>query len=305
MKKIIFSLILVFALVFLASCGAKGGDIMDFEPSHPGAYEDSVVDKENSVEIGSGSLADADQKIIKTVYETVETEVYDDFITALRAAVSEAGGYIASSNYNGGGIYNSATNRRASFEIRIPAEGLGGFTDAVGGIGAVTYYEESASDVTLTYVDITSRISVLEAEEAALLSILARAESTADILTIRSSLSDVQSELASLRAQKKVIDDKVAYSTVNLTLREVKRVSVAKPGFFEEIGNEFTDSLEDIGSGFRGFFVWLIGDSLYILLVCAVLFGVFLLARLAVRRIKVLRANKNAKGEKGESKGDS
>lgn len=302
MKKIILAVLLILTVAFCASCGAKGGDMEAMDPSYPGAYEDSVTDKEGSIELGGGSYSDAEQKIIKTVYETVETESYDEFIEKLGAAVTEAGGYIASSNYTGGGVYNSLTDRRASFEIRIPAGALGSFTAAVDGIGAVTYYEESAKDVTLTYVDITSRISVLEAEEEALLSILSRAQSTADLLTVRSSLTEVQSELASLRAQKKVLEDKVAYSTVHLTLREVNRVKTASPGFFEEIGDEFADSLEDLGEGFRAFFVWLIGDSLYILLVGAIAVGAFFLLRAVIRRIRASRAKKSAEksGEKSE-----
>ena len=252
-----------------------------------GALEDTV-----------GSLAtSSDKKIIKTVRETVETENYDKFIDDLRSAVTSAGGYIASSHYYGGGIYDSRANRSASFEIRIPADALENFNGSVGGFGAVTYYEESANDVTLSYVDITSKIAVLEAEEAALLSILSRAETTADILSVRSSLASVQSDLASLRAQKTVIDDKVAYSTVNMTLREVKRVTTTDQSFLEEVGEEFSDSLEDIGEDLRAFFVWLIGDSLYILLVCPIAVGVFFILRAIVRRIRATRVKKTAKND--------
>ena len=304
MKKILIAFILIAALIFLASCGGKGG--VDLAPSVPGdigdmEYSDEVLpDKE--VSLGGGSLVNADQKIIKNVYETVETEKYDEFIESLREAVAAAGGYISSSNYSGGGIYSSQNSRRATFEMRIPAERLGDFTGVVDGLGVVTYYEESATDVTLTYVDVVSKISVLEAEETALLSILASAKNTSEILAIREPLSDVQSSLASLRSQKKVIDDRVAYSTVRLALREVKSVSAAEPGFFEEIGDEFMDSLEDIGGGFRGFFVWLIGDSLYILLVGAVATGAFFALRAIIRRIISTRVKKKAKNAENTDK---
>ena len=300
-KKILLAILMITSVLLLASCG-RGGDV--YEPSYPNdmEYSDEVLpDKDGSLGTGD-SLVDADHKIIKTVYETVETESYDEFIEGLREAVTAAGGYISSSNYSGGGIYSTQANRRATFEMRIPAERLGNFTGTVEGLGAVTYYEESARDVTLTYVDVTSKISVLEAEEAALLSILANAKTTSEILAIRNSLSEVQGDLASLRAQKNVIDDRVAYSTVNLTLREVKRVSVAEPGFFEEIGDEFSDSLDDLGDGFRAFFVWLIGDSLYILLVGAIAVGVFFILRGVIRRIKATRVNKKVGKEQKTEK---
>lgn len=289
---------MVFSLAFLASCAMGGAYDAEEVPGYSNG-----ADKEYYPDYGGGALEDtvgslatsSDKKIIKTVRETVETENYDKFIDDLRSAVTAAGGYIASSNYYGGGIYSNRTNRSASFEIRIPADALESFNGSVGGFGAVTYYEESANDVTLSYVDITSKITVLEAEEAALLSILAKAETTSDILAIRSSLSSVQSDLASLRAQKTVIDDKVAYSTVNMTLLEVKRITPSEQSFLEEVGEEFSDSLEDIGEDLRAFFVWLIGDSLYILLVCAIAVGVFFIIRAIVRRIRATRVKKTDK----------
>lgn len=295
-KRLILTLILVLALVFTVSCGSGdndyGADRGDYEADWSGG---AFGDKNEST--GESLVGESNRKIIKTVTETVETEDYDGFIDSLRDAVSAAGGYIANSSFTGGGIYSQATNRRASFEIRIPAERLSEFTDAVDGIGAVTYYQEGVNDVTLTYVDISSKISVLEAEEAALLDILSKAATTSDLVAIRTSLTDVQSELASLRGQKQVLDDKVSYSTVNLTLREVARVKAAEPSFLEEIGGNFAESLENIGDGFRAFAVWLIGDSLYILLVGGALVGVLFLARYLLRRVHTTRVKKTEECE--------
>ena len=301
-KRIILAALLALTLLFCVSCGgamkgdAYAPDAPSLESGGDGWGGGAFGDKEevnDSLADSSTSVA-PDRKIIKTVNQTVETEEYDKFIDELRSAVSAYGGYVSNSSYNGGGIYNEYSTRRASFEIRIPAERLDEFTAAVGGLGAVTYYQEWTNDVTLSYVDITGKISVLEAEEAALLAILAKAETTADLIAIRESLTDVQGNLASLRAQKKVLDDKVAYSTVNLTLREVKRVQSADIGFLEEVGNEFSDSLEDIGYGFRSFFVWLIGDSLYILIVCAVATAAFFVLRAIIRRLVATRVKKKA-----------
>lgn len=302
-KRIILAALLAFALLFCVSCGgAMKGDA--YAPDAPtldsggdgwggGAFGDKE-EANDSLTDSSISVA-PERKIIKTVNQTVETEEYDKFIDELRAAVTAFGGYVFNSSYSGGGIYNEYSARRASFEIRIPAERLDEFTAAVDGLGAVTYYQEWTNDITLSYVDITGKISVLEAEEAALLAILAKAETTADLIAIRESLTEVQGNLASLRAQQKVLDDKVAYSTVHLTLREVKRVQATDIGFLEEVGNEFSDSLEDIGYGFRSFFVWLIGDSLYILMACAIATVAFLVLRAVIKRIVATRVKKRAK----------
>ena len=75
----------------------------------------------------------------------------------------------------------------------------------------------------------------------------------------------------------------------------------AELGFFEEIGNEFSDSLEDIGEGFRGFFVWLIGDTLYILIVCAIATAAFFVLRAVIRRIRPARVKKKAEKDAEKS----
>ena len=62
-------------------------------------------------------------------------------------------------------------------------------------MATVSYFEEKQLDVTLNYVDIVSRIEVLEAEKVALTSLLEKATTTADILAIRSQLEKVIEEL--------------------------------------------------------------------------------------------------------------
>ena len=229
------------------------------------------------------SVIPADRKIITTVNERVETENYDALIENLKAALAEMGGYFVSSNYSGNGVESQRT-RYASFEIRVPAEKLTEFTGKVGEMGTVLSYTEKADDVTLAYVDITSRISVLEAEETALLAILETAKDTAAIVEIRKSLTDTQADLASLRAQKATYDTLVAYSTVHLTVNEVEHARSADRSFFSEVGDGFKASLLGIGRFFRGFAIFLLGSSPVLLLIAAFGVGIFFLVRTIVRR---------------------
>lgn len=282
-KRIKLSLLLVALLLLLSvtftACQSGGMQ----------APNDAVGDAVEKDDVGglltTGDVLSADRKIIKTVYETVETKEYDVFIEKLKTAVADANGYFSSSRYSGDG-YEERGNRNAYFEIRIPADGLSAFTKAVGEMGSVSYYTESADDVTAAYVDVESRISVLSAEEAALLEILSKSGSVTEMLEIRKQLSDVQAELASLEAQKKSYDSLVAYSTVNLTLNEVDREVKSNDTFFGEVGEQFSDSLYGIGRFFRGFAVFFLGNSPILILLCGVGVGVFFLVRAMSRRSK-------------------
>lgn len=291
-KRALLSLLLcVTFLLCLFSCSSKaendasiGGDMKeDYGTTADGSPADDVIS--------------ADRKIIKTVNERIETEAYDDLIEGLKAAVTESGGYFVSSNYSGNGVESKRT-RSASFEIRIPAEKLAEFTGKIGALGSVLSYDERAEDITLAYVDIESRISVLEAEEKALLSILETARNTSDIIEIRKSLTDTQASLASLRAQKATYDTLVAYSTVHLSVNEVAYARSADRTFFSEVGDGLRASLFGIGNFFRGAGIFLLGYSPVLILIAAVGVGAFFLVRAIRRKTGKPKSTPPSEGEK-------
>lgn len=289
MKRILLLILTLTISIFaLASCAdgsdnlnSSGGSMLD-----KGEGESSANPDYTGSENGTVKPPESNRKIIKTVNQSVQTEACDEFLASLNEAIAAVDGYISSSNYRGNNYYNDSSLRYASITVRVPAERLDDFTKSVNSLAVVTYFSENVSDVTLSYIDIESRISVLEAEETALKAMLGKAENVTQMLSIRQSLLDVQSDLASLRAQKNSYDDKIAYSTVNLTVNEVKRaVAQSKnPGFFEEVAINFSDNLYDIGQFFRGLAVWLLGDSLVIIIWAAVITGIVLLYRLWKKR---------------------
>ncbi len=292
----LLALTMILSLALLNSCSKADGNMMgaagDVGNGY-GGYSPEYDGKESTVVEGEN------RKIIKNVNESVQTDEFDAFLDSLYAAISEAGGYISSSSYNGNSYYDESSLRTANITIRIPADNLSAFTEKVDSLAVVTSYNEYIDDVTGQYIDVTSRIAVLEAEETALIEILKTATTTSDMLDIRTRLLDVQSDLASLRAQRDLIDDKVEYSTVTLRVREVRRAVAQNVGFFEEVGGNFIDSVYDIGEGFRAFAVWLLGDILYILLIGGIIIGIFFLARFIVRKYgkKIPLRNKKKKEE--------
>ena len=293
MKKRLFLTLLLCFTILLSFVGCDSSRGYD-HPTENGmlAGGDYGVDSPSKSEGGASS----DRKIITTVNERVETETYDAFVEGLKEAVSEAGGYFVSSSYSGKGK-EDGKDRYASFEIRVPAEKLSDFSGKVGTLGTVLSYKETANDVTLSYVDLESRISVLAAEETALLSILANASTTSEVLEIRKTLSDTQATLASLRAQKQTYDTLVAYSTVHLTVNEVAHARSEDGSFFSEVGDTFMASMSAIGGFFRGVGVFVLGFSPILLFIAAVGVAIFLLVRVSFRH--------GAKKPKASSRSDA
>ena len=281
---LIVSIATLCTVLLLVSCSSSdkghGGNAGSVDNGY-GGMTPNYSEKEDTV------LDDENRKIIKNVNESVQTDDFDGFMVSLDSAISEVDGYISSSGYNGNSYYDEGGLRSANLTIRIPAQKLESFTKQVKSMAVVTSYNEYISDVTNQYIDVTSRIAVLEAEETALLDILSKATTVSDMLEIRTRLLSVQSDLASLRAQRDNIDDMVEYSTVTLYVREVRRAVKAGVGFFDEVGGRFLDSAADIGEGLRAFAVWLLGDILYILLFGGLSVGGVFLLRFIFRKSKI------------------
>ena len=164
-------------------------------------------------------------------------------------------------------------------------------------LGNVTQKNESVEDVTLQYVDVASRKKALETEQERLLELLAQAENMEDLLAIESKLSDVRYELENYGSQLRLLDNQIDYSTVNVDVDEVERVTdTGEKSFFGEIKDRFGNSLYTVGRDIRGFVIVVLG-SLPLLIVWAV---IIVIAVLIVKKIR--KGRKKKKEEKKAEK---
>lgn len=218
----------------------------------------------------NGEIASAPQvkrKLIRTFDLDIQTKEFDEVITGIQAKVQELGGYIEQSSIDSGSAYYSHYNRYSHMTVRIPSDKLDGFIQNVKDTANVTNISESADDITLKYVDVESRKIALETERDRLLELLEKAETVEDIITIESRLSEVRYELEAYTSTLRTYDNQVDYSTVHMNIREVDRETKVEPKtFWEEVTEEFGDSLYDMGRGFRNFGIWFLGSSPYLVL---------------------------------------
>lgn len=258
------------------------------------AYEEDAMDSGSGVasENGLESQVENGRKLIRTIYLSLQTTDFDSVLSDLSAKTTELGGYIENSSVSGNSYYYQNT-RYASYTIRIPSDQLDQFVTVVSGLGNVTQKNESVEDVTLQYVDVESRKKALETEQDRLLELLSQAENMEDLLAIESKLSDVRYELENYGSQLRMLDNQIDYSTVNVDVDEVERVTdTGEKSFFGEIKDRFGDSLYTVGRDMRGFVIVVLG-SLPILIVWAV---IIVIVVLAVRKIR--KGRKQKKEEK-------
>ena len=130
-------------------------------------------------------------------------------------------------------------------------------------------------------------------------SLLGKADNVADMITIEDKLADVRAEIASLTRSSQKIDYDVSYSTVTVTMDEVKFYRPDKVSFTERIRSALTDS----GKRFVSFLQNLLIALVYLLPYLVIAAAVILVAvkiRRAVRRKRRSGKDSGENGDKGK-----
>lgn len=296
-KKIlalVLSLLLVTAM--FAGCSAKS------EATNDAYYDRSTVSDSNldygfvAEQSKPGAAGSAqttqtafpeNQKLITTVHMQTETDDLDATLSYTEEKIAELGGYLESQNLNNGSIYSSRRYRSANLTVRIPADNLNQFIDRIGESVNVVSKKVSTENVTLTYISVESRITALKTEQTRLLELLAKAETMDDLLTIESRLTDVRTELERYTSQLRVLDNQISYSTVNLSIEEVKEYTqVTEPEtFWDRISSGFVESLKGVGTFFKELVIFLIVSLPYLVLIAGVIAVVIVLIKRKRRKL--------------------
>lgn len=258
-------------------------------------YESEMSTSEAKAELLEENTQAAERKLIKTVDLSVETEEYDALLENLEQQIAGLGGYIEYQNqYNGSYYSGYQDTRNAYMQIRIPVQRMDEFIVSVGEWTNIRDKEERVEDVTLRYVDLESRKRALTTEQDRLLELLEKAESVEDIITIESRLSDVRYELESMESQLRTLTNQIDYSTINLSIQEVRRLTpTEEKTVWDKMRNGFVKTIYNIGDEIESGFVWFVVNIPYFIIWAAVIAIVVL----AVRKIIKKRKRKEEENE--------
>lgn len=262
--------------------------------------EDSDVYSESPDSVKPDTMENdlANRKIIRNASLNFETKEYDSFIQKLKDCISSNSGYIQSSESNAGGIYYTRS-RSSNITVRIPASRYDSFLNSIETIGTLKYKYEDIDDITMTYVDTQSHIRALETEYEALMSLLEKAESLSDILSLQSRITEINYQLDSYKSQIRQYDDLISYCTVRISISEVIRetVPVETQTFGERIKEGLTETFEELGEDFTDLAVFLIVNFPFIIIWAIVIFLVVLIIRGISKKRKKNREKKDSEAK--------
>ena len=271
----------------------------DFSNSFDGKSDESLSDTTDSLDGKDVQEQQTERKLIRTVNMDLETLEFDSLIAFVLQRAKEQGGYVESSSINGNRYYYD-NNRYANLTIRIPEAKLDTFIELLGNTATITYKSEQAEDITLQYVDTQSRIKTLQVEQEKLFELLEKADTLDAIIMLENRMSEVRYQLENYAARLRVYDNQVSYSTVHLSINEVKRITAAQEETFaEKLQNGFMNSLYEIQDGFLDFVIWLVSNCIYLLFWAVVFVVAVFVVRKKFHKRKLVKQLKEIGKEDG------
>ena len=212
-------------LVVAAGCsGSSGGDAQSATAGgdlaeEAGAETEAASNGDAEFQGQSADYQANQREVIRTGAVSVRVNSYDDARRNLTQATRELGGYVADSSEQ----VHSRGNRTwttGKVVLRVPKENFSALLSQAKGAGVVQEASTNQQDVTDKLVDIDARLSNLRAQRDRLRDLYEQANDTEDVLAVQERLSEVQSEIERLEAQRKSLKQQVAYSTITVTMNE-------------------------------------------------------------------------------------
>ena len=266
-KQYLLILAVLLAAMLLTGCGAKSSasasaPAMEIEASTPAAdafFDMESRDSSEGARQNNPVYQDPDAKLIREADVRIQSTEFEQAVSELEELVVQMGGYFQSASLDGGSYRNVNANRSGEYVIRIPAENYELFLGQTGDLGYVTYRSETTQNIGEQYYDTEARLKTQKTKQERLLSLLAKAETMEDIITLESALSDVEYEIEQLSSTLNRYDSLVGFSTIRRYLDEVHKVTEGT-GVADSLGQRmakgFSSSLAGLVEGFENTLVW-------------------------------------------------
>lgn len=270
--KRISAILLTLCMVFaLCACGAqKTTSEYSYEsaagaPAYDYYYEensglsstsesiDSSSYRESPAESDvSGSSETRSEKIIYSASVTLETMSFDDTLAGVAELIKSYGGFIESSSVSGSNLdqlnRGSSSRQSASYTIRVPSENFDAMLNSLSTLGNVPYKNVYSDNITSQYYDLDARLNNYQVQEKRLLELIDQAENVSEVIEIERELSDVRYKIESVQSTLKNWDNQVSYSSVYLSVNEVKKYEPSgNASFFSKLGDAFEEGFEMLG----------------------------------------------------------
>jgi len=221
-------LIVLIVIVGLILTGTFIGKILPFigtmrKSSLPNEYngyeglpEFSVV-SDTEKRVYSPSNSESGLKLIRKGNLTLEVEKgkFYETLNKLISQVDQFNGNLINSQ-----IYEEDGKNSGYLTFMVPSKSFNDFINKMSDFGKVKSLSISTQDVSEEYFDLEGRLKILESQRTLLLSWLDKAKDIKDLLSIRSELQNIESEIEKIKGRINYINYHSDFSEISILLEE-------------------------------------------------------------------------------------
>ncbi|MCJ8153888.1 DUF4349 domain-containing protein [Chryseobacterium sp. SSA4.19] len=190
------------------------------------------------------------KKVIKNGNMSIQVSDIKKAQNQVNSILKKNKAYIQKENFS-----NTDVDENLDFTIRVPHQNFDALINTFSdGVGSVLSKNISSDDVTEEYTDISIKLANKKIYLEKYRDMLKSAKTTKDMLEIQENIRALEDEIDVSEGRLRFIDDRVDYSTLNLSLHKekVRSSETSKIGF----GSRFGDSLTE---GWNSFVTFLLG----------------------------------------------
>jgi hypothetical protein len=130
-----------------------------------------------------------------------------------------------------GGTSGNGDDRAAHLTLKVPVARLGDLRAALAGVGEVTSSSEKVQDVTEERADLDARLHNARVQEKRIVDIMsAKTGTIAEVLDAERELARVRESIERLEAQKRALDGRIDFATIDVWLKAPAAVAWQSPG---------------------------------------------------------------------------
>lgn len=295
MKKRLAVLLTGLSLLLTACGGSSDSSYMttsavnnfSYEEAKEDSYETADVEEEADTNIQTVDGKQYEKKLVYTCDLSIETLEYDETFASIKEAINKVSGFIQSeSSYTRN--YGAEETRYCSLTVRVPSNKYDAFLSEISQAGSVTNRNAYVENITQQYYDTETRVKALKIQEERLLAMLAECDNVSDMIVVEERLTEVQSEMARYQTSLNLMQTEVDYSTVNISIDEVARITVHEDTLWDRFINVVSNSWE-----FFTNVLSVIGIAIVYMFPFAVVAGLILWVIHVIRKKKKAKKDKN------------
>ncbi len=241
----------------------------------------------------------AEDKLVYHCSMTFESKTYDESVAAVKSLINGYGGFLESEDVYTTRSYGDEPSLYVyNATIRVPSSNYNAFVNETGSLGNLLTQNQSVSNLTQEYSDLSAELEVLETKRKSYLSMMEEAKSLSDmetLLMVDDRLTEVEISINQIKTRMTRIDNDAAYSYIFITINEVREYKEPAPeGFGDRVSRAFKNAKNGFVNKTKSFVLWCVRHVIP-LGICALIIFIFWLAVIHPYRKRTRDARKARK----------